>query len=412
MAQARTSFDERITDPVIRELFNRSFERISAVHEFNVRRTSQRREIDHGRAQLDTQLDSYSEMLAGARNPAEFAQIADQARAAISRAQQTGLITEVDAGNRQRAFLSRATEVTIRQRMLNEAGLDQLYRDLLNPQMFRDLDERRRVELTAMVQSRANTLRHERVAAADRNERRAERQLRAIHDANEITLYSRMMLNNPPTATELVIAAQNGQISREALERLNRARLIGNEGRTDPETLFNLINFIHTRPGEESRRQIFEQMSAGRLSVNDMQTLTNMTHTVEGRDFSTSEQRFYHDRIRDDLGAANPFAITREDSANYARASIEYYERIRAGERPQDVYQDISRRYRQIEPSPAQLPIPRGSTSRPQNIAELQEAIRRLRAMYEARQITDADYNRELGNLQEWQRVLSRRQSQ
>ena len=412
MAEYRQAQNDAITDGQVRDLFNRSFDRIETVHEFDVRRTSRRREVDFGVARLNEQLDSYSEMLANAPNPAQYAQVRGQAQEAIQRAQGTGLITDVQAGERERAFLSRASEVQVRQRMRNENGLTQLYRDLLDPTQFRDLDERRRAELTMMVQNRDNTLRNQRIAEADRAERHAERDLRHTQDAVEVGLYGRMMTNNPPTAEELVQAAERGQISREGLERLNRARLSNAQGQTDNTTMYNLITEIHSNSNpDETRRHILEQVSGGRLSQNDFQQLMQMSYTTQRQDWQTSEQHFYFERIKDDLGASNPLAVTftREEQANYARASIEYYQRIQGGEAPRDVYQDISTRFRQVDPSSSQLPIPRGSTTRPTNTQELQAAGQRLRDMHNRRELSDADFNREIGYLQLWQQYIQRR---
>lgn len=170
----------RATSSTVKSTFQRDFDKLVVSKGISVKRDAFKREVDSGVADLDGNLDLYAGLAARARNDVEREDIIGMARLEIERKADAGFITRESAGKRERTFLSKLDEAAILGEITTqpERALDRLS----DPTQLRNIDEVARSRLIDTTTRRIDTLTRERVAAFDRAERLADKNLRLQGD--------------------------------------------------------------------------------------------------------------------------------------------------------------------------------------------------------------------------------------
>lgn len=181
-AAIRKQISDEIDDPIVRQNFQTDFDKRVLSKGTTIRNQALQREIQASIARLDQDLVDLAQSASTAANEVDRAQLVTQGRIAIETASQSLLINPIDAGKRERAFLSQISEAEAR-RLLTEDP-DAAVTALSGSDRFSDLDPVARQRLLDTAVRRADSAAQERARAADRAESRAARSLR--RQGNEV----------------------------------------------------------------------------------------------------------------------------------------------------------------------------------------------------------------------------------
>lgn len=106
-AQVRARLEKGIDDKLVRQAFSREFMKMNTAKHLNVLQSAAAQEADYHASALDATLDVYAHSAANATNLAERELALNQARLSITGTQSGGWISNVDAGKKERAFLTK-----------------------------------------------------------------------------------------------------------------------------------------------------------------------------------------------------------------------------------------------------------------------------------------------------------------
>lgn len=140
-----------------------------------VRANARKRQINHSIASLDTELDELTRAFGAAGSDLEREMIGDTALELINGRAATGVITEVDAGNRLRSFASNITETRVRQDLYLDPETTET--DLLQGK-YPELSPEKRVVWLERATAKVEADRAKRVKEADKSERDFEKLLK------------------------------------------------------------------------------------------------------------------------------------------------------------------------------------------------------------------------------------------
>lgn len=158
--QANTIRDKYLTDVQdsgVKLAFTKRFGELSLAKSLTVRKAAFTQERDYNVASLDTSLDVHAKAIAGARSAPERELLMNQARLSISSMQAANWITDVDAGKRERALLTKIDDAIVVRDMATDPlmvasklGIDPSYAPNIDPvQRERWIDQAyRRAETT------------------------------------------------------------------------------------------------------------------------------------------------------------------------------------------------------------------------------------------------------------------------
>lgn len=260
-----------IDDAVVRQAFTRQFQTLSLAKWSNVTKSSMARAKDYDRASLDTSLDVYATQAANARSPEERSLFENQARIAIAGAQTSGSITAVDAGARERRFLSRLDEATVLRDMAANPSItaDKL---ALDPAYASNIDPVQRERWVDQAYRRAESERA-------RQERETEKASRVRGDELLKDAYANL---------------EKGRLTREDVETLRsqpgvspaeyRALLKGLSERpgqkNDPSAYADLQSLLYSNPGE-ARRRAFQYHASGLIKNETLSSILSGANSLE-----------------------------------------------------------------------------------------------------------------------------------
>jgi hypothetical protein len=197
----RDRLSDRFTDEASKVRFRVEFDRLAQAKGATVKSIAFKGEVDQNVAQLNGIIDDYAHQAARAGNDVDRAFIVKQAQTAISDMRTAGFITDVDAGKRERTFLSKLDYADAR-RMIAQSP-DAASKALLDDKQFGNLDENTRAVLIDQAQRRSDAQAREREVAAARAERAADK-------AAEVKRQNFL--------SDLEIQVSRGQASYEAIE--------------------------------------------------------------------------------------------------------------------------------------------------------------------------------------------------
>jgi hypothetical protein len=260
---------DSLDDAAVKSAFTKQFQQLSLAKSINVRKGALKKERDYNVASLDTSLDVYATQAANAKNPAERELVVNQARLAMASAQTGGWISAVDAGNRERKFLSRMDEATVLRDMSIDPSMtaDKL---ALDPSYAVNIDPVQREKWADQAYRRSES---ERV----REDRRVERERKQRGD--EIMKQAWEMLEKGSLTREFV---QNARPYVEPGEyhSLIKGMKEGGSGRNDESALadLNRILYVENNP-QEAERKAFQYQKAGLLKSTTLGTFLSTTRS-------------------------------------------------------------------------------------------------------------------------------------
>ncbi|MCB1739058.1 MAG: hypothetical protein KDK91_01710 [Gammaproteobacteria bacterium] len=269
-----------------------------------------------------------------------------QASAVLQDAQATGIITPKAAALMRDDWIGDVQEGRVlRALQADPAGTAAA---LADPRQFQGLDPKRRIQLAATAQNRADSLANRAAIAADRAERARERQLKIEQDRAAYALHS-------------VILEQPGTLATEDIDELVASRKI------TPEDGVRAIRMLTIEPATADSHDFVQQVEqlidAGNLDDADRLIVTGRT---EGQitDQTAQRLRALNRSSRGNTGpetayARNAMALRNAipvrgagsnmlggQNSRVEEAMIEYDKRVKSGEDPEAVYRDILPRAR------------------------------------------------------------------
>lgn len=109
----RQKYEKLIDDPTVREAFQIRFRDVATTKRLNVIQSAAKQEGDYNVAMLDRNAAIYATSAANAANSAERDVVIDQFRIDLSNMRMRNWITDVEAGNRERAFLGKIDQAIV-----------------------------------------------------------------------------------------------------------------------------------------------------------------------------------------------------------------------------------------------------------------------------------------------------------
>jgi hypothetical protein len=309
----RDKYASGFDDEVVTQAFGGEFQKLSLAKYVNIRKDSAKKERDYNVASLDTNLDVFAQGAATARSPEERILMQREAQIAIAAAVTSGYVDPVDAGKRQRTFLSRTDDHLVRRDIAQAPGatadrlaLDAEYAPNLDP------STRQRWIDTAYRRDETERVRVERDEERERRKRGDDllKEAFARHEAGKLTR----------EYIEQVRAFVEPAEYRSLLKGLRE----GAGGKNDETALADLhrILYVENNP-TEAERKAFQYQKAGLLKSTTLGQFlgTSRTHArQEGpRSPYERERAYIVNVIRPSEMVQDPAA-----SARFAMAIREY----------------------------------------------------------------------------------------
>lgn len=403
-------------DPAVRRAFQANFRESFLNVRFNVRRTARKQQIDSGNAQLVGDLDTYANLFATTKNELERQDIRDKVSLELANAVQTGLVTREDAVRREIDFRNRA-EQSLANRMILDSP-EAAEAALFDPAQFRDLTPETRVSLQARAQTRAESVRKERVRLAEKAERDADRARKQAQDARELELLVQA-LDPEQGLSESSVLAEGAErnVDAAAVSRLISAVRAEKEVEDDPNVTLNLSrDALANDPTIPSRvvQAMENQLISGETAIQivGQHDQASRRGGILAREDVQRAREFVDANVG---GLRGPLAILDSaGSARTARALREYDRLVTQADGngkpfdPMEIADQVTSRYRLAPRDITELPRPLflvGNRAQP-DIEATRSAT--LEAM-DNQEISRETAAEELKLLEEMETILSRR---
>jgi hypothetical protein len=304
-------------DPVVFGMLQRDFQRSQLRGFIDVNKMARTRQVEAGKADLDSTLETYSQMLAGTADPLKTAEIEGRARAAIQGMVSSGLIGADDGQKRERQLYDRIAQ-TRAIAMIRE-NPDEAFRrlsDQADP-AFARLDPKTRESLLTQANNRATTLSNERARLSDRAERQAERRLRIEGDSLMKDIEARLDRGDVISEDELARLSRHGGISPAEMRILRRAMRDG-PAQTDPQTYMDLKRSNVVDTPDDFERKARAAVEAGKLKISDYSALVNQNRADNRGDAPPSPYKSGRELVAQTL---DPGAIFQGSAAAIGRSA-------------------------------------------------------------------------------------------
>lgn len=399
-AAIRDKYSADLPDPVVRQAFGKRFQELALAKSINVRKDAMTKERSYNVASLDTSLDVYANAAANAKNAAEFDLITNQVRIAITTAQAGGWINPVDAGKRERGFLSKLDLATVRRDMMVDASLtaDKL---ALDPSYLPNLDEAQRASLTDQAYKRAETTRRQ--LDAD-----AERARKARGDDLLKEAFSRQTSGKLDRA---YVEQIRSFIEPAEYKSLLKGLGEGPGQKNDPAAYADLQRLIYDNP-VEAERMAFQYHRNGRIKNETLSSTLSAARSIsrqEGpRTAYERERQFITNAIKPSDMVPDPAA-----SQRYAIVIREYDDFAKAGNKTdaelRTAAENLIKRYTMVDM--VELARRTASGAQPTPSAQLDGIAKDaalLKADFDAKRISKAEYDKRMLNLNNARKAAER----
>jgi len=395
---------EQISDPTVKTLFQRDFDKLSTTQEFSVRDSARKGEIKGMVATLDESVDSAAALAARAKSPAERKVAIEAGSLAVDRMQQFGVIDPVDAGKRKRKFLGQVDAANLLGRFNGtEDDVNAALTDLRDGK-YPNIDEVGQERLIRTGQRRADSLARDRISISDRAERLAERNLKKSQAAKEAEIIG-ALASDPDAYAEKDLAdmASRQEISDAGYRAVRSERMRRQEGVDNPSVITDLQDRM-IRDGEDIHDELQRNRVSGQISSPTYGRLVaeNQRRVVDKdkEQFANVDERRAYDFLSTKLGRDKlAFNFDDDTASRLADGQREFFERVARGDNPVDVADDIVNKYQRSQPAPPAIGYGIGL---PQVNTDIVPFGQRLRALRDQGKISMADYTREMGVLRRW----------
>jgi hypothetical protein len=405
-------------DPVVFGMLSRDFQRSQLRGFVDVSRLARTRQVEAGKADLETTLEAYSQILATTSDPLRTAEVEGRARAAIQGMVSSGLIGADDGQKRERQLYDRIAQT--RAIAMIRDNPDEAFRRLSdeNDPAFRRMDPKTRESLLTQANNRATTLANEAARLSDRAERQAERRLRTEGDRLMKDIEARIDNGETISEDELTRLQRHGGISPAEMRILRRALRDG-PVQSDPQTYMDLKRANVVDTPEDFERKARAAVDAGKLKLSDYSALVNQNRSDNRGDAPPSPYKSGRELVSQTL---DPGAIFQGSAAAIGRtaqaqAIVEFDNWAQANPRAtrSDAIteaQAVIRRYQVIQfeniaialGQPQFITGGRDQITLPALDAAEREVLRRL----DAGTLTRAQADQEIRKIEGWRTIRSR----
>lgn len=389
----RTRHLDGIDDAVVKQAFTRQFQTLQITKWSNVSKSSIAKQKDYDRASLDTSMDLYATQAANARSPEERALFENQARIAIAGAQTSGSITAVDAGQRERKFLTRLDEATVLRDMAANPSItaDKL---ALDPTYASNIDPVQRERWVDQAYRRAESERTRREAAEEKDSRKRGDEL--LKDA-----YAKLEKGRLTREDVETLRSQPG-VSPAEYRALLKGLKEGPSQKNDPAAYADLQTLLYTNPAE-ARRKALQYHKSG-LIKNEV--LGSVMGTASGLERQGGPRTPYERERAHITQVLKPSEMVSDPAAQarYALAVREYDDFNLGGQRtPEELRTkatEITGRFAMVNMEDLARRTSLGYQNSPQQVLDGARAEGlRLQQQLDKKQITKAEFDKKMAGL-------------
>ena len=384
--EIKNNLFSQVKDPEVKRTFAPQFDQLALRVQTNIRHKAQKLRVEHAQAETLKNIDALTKTYEQA-DETDKPRILGQITGTIQGGAAAGLWTEPDALKMIQAKVKQLRYADA----LTEINRDP---DRFNPDKYKELDEKTRLELKRRAEKLASTRLSQTLSLIRFQQQQEDRRAKELRDA---------------TVTELSVKAFQGELRPEEVYRVAERRIIKAEdvsklmglmdkaekGKDDPWTKLYLTDQV--LQGRATREQIWEAFNEGMLTEQSAMALLEKAHQVstEQPDIMKSpEYKMALDYIKTITNP--PRSLTEHpDYASAIReqyAKEEFYQRVVIeGQKVPDVVRDIERRYAKRPVPPTALPKPMFGDR-----TNLAEAYRRTVEAYKSGRIDRKTYAREI----------------
>ena len=384
--EIKSSLFAEIKDSEVKRRFAPDFDRLALTAQVNIRHRAQKLKVEHAQAQTINHIDELTKLYEKAPDtdrPRILGQIAGTIQAGAA----AGLWTEVDALK----MLKAKTKELRYAEALAEIDRDP---DSFNPDKYRELDERARLELKRRAE-RLSASRLSQTLALIRFQQQQEDR-RAKEQRDQVTTdFTVRALKGELTPQEVYDAAGRRIIKDEDVTKLVGLIEKTRQGKDDPWTKLYLTNEV--LEGRASHEQVWEAYQEGMLTEKSAEGLIEKIHEARVKQPAIMRSPEYKMALDYIKTITNPprSLLDHPDFASALReqyAKEEFYQRVVLnGEKIPQVVADIEARYVKRPIPPQALPKPMFGDR-----TNLAEAYRRTKEAYRNHQIDRRTYVREI----------------
>lgn len=404
-SQAHAAIAGTIQDPTVLRAFNAAATKDISNHRFGIMELQVRRSAEQSRATLDSVRQTQSEAAANGTPQ-------DRARAiGIFEQQLAGTIASggihADQGETMRQrFVSDMDEAAVRRLIATNPG--QAVRALAEGSLlFPGLTPERKAILFDQADRRATAALSHSLALSDHAERVRDRQLRQQQAANFGELVGAVSRGEPLPVEQLQDFLARQGVSPEQYTFLDRIATQRSQGRDAPSVVLDLN--VRMAAGENVQARIMTAASGDNPTLSSDTAVRLLRQNQEGQQQNqlTWAQREGFNQVNALVGGDKPLIqLTPTEAVRAVRAQQEYLDRVRGGEAPREVVQDMQTRYLNNPQGALDLPVPRFGGARPTTKQEAAAQEKAARERRDAGSITPADYAREERLLREYAGIL------
>lgn len=389
------------SDGAVQQAFSKQFGKLSQAKSINIRKGAFVKEKDYNVASLDTSIDLYAKAAAGAKSPIEREFVVNQGRLAIASMQRGGWINNVDAGKRERQFLSKLEEAEILRDMQADpsATADRLAAD---PNYAGNVDPVQRERWVDQSYRRAES---ERL----RLEREDEKYRKERGDELLKSAFAKMERGR---LTREDAEAARPFVSPSEYKSLLKGLHGGDDRRDDPSAYADLQKLIYSNP-QDAEEAAFRYHRSGLIKNGTLSSVLERARTLgrsEGPKTEFERSRAY---ITTTLA---PSEMTDDPApkARLALATREYDDFAASGKRTdQELRQkaeDVVSRLSLVDMANlARKTSLGGNTRDPASVmTNVQARAERLQADYTSKRITEQEYKKDMTELNELRKSAER----
>lgn len=383
----RQKYDAIIDDPTVKEAFMIRFRDVMTAKRLNVIKGAAKQEGDYNAAALDRNLDIYASNAANAANMAERDIIINQADIDIANMRRDGWITDVDAGNRRRAFLGKVDQAVVTRDMVADPyrAASRLSTDA---DYAKNIDPVLRERLIDQGFRRAETERNQRDAAMERERKKIgdEYMKQAVTHQSAGTLTPEFVERVKPW-----IEWREYQGLKESLK--------GGAKNDDPATFSMIEGLVETNPSE-ARRQAFLQHRNGQITNATLQSVNSRTRTIERQEGPRSPYERERAHVTQVLKPSE-FVNDPAPAARYAVAVREFDDFAATGNPTaadlRAKADEVVKRYAMVDMTELARKTGLGAQRGPAEIIAANNAeARRLMEQKDAKQISERDFKKKM----------------
>lgn len=387
----RAKYLEGVNDGAVQQAFGKRFGELALAKSINVRKAAFVKEKDYNVASLDTGIDVYAKAAAGAKTPIERDMVLNQGRLAIAGAQQGGWINAVDAGKRERQFLSKTEEAEI-------------LRDMqINPSLTAD-----RLALDPKYAANIDPVQRERWV--DQSYRRAESE--RIRTEREDEKYRKR--RGDELMKDAFAKMESGRLTREYVEQakpfiepseyksLLKGLHGGDDRRDDPHAYADLQRMIYSNP-TEAEKAAFRYHQNGLIKNSTLSTTLERARSIGRSEGPKSEYERSRSYVTTTL-APSPMTDDPAPRARMALALREYDDFAAKGDKKDDELKkkadEVVKRHSLIDMADMARKTSMGAANDPVVVLEnVRTRASKVQADYAAKRITEAEYQKSMGEL-------------